>query len=176
MTNIEIGDAISMSPNAVTDGIMECVNNGVLKKTRSTHGHTYAMAFDEVVVVSEKAVSELSAIKKVSQGNRKLSPQQLMVGTLSRVMQMNIRMNNGRLVKLASQLIMSGYTSEVVEKIYGKGGVYWSQDWRGKNCQIPTEAAIRETVERFSRMIEESEVEMKNKSEIVGDNESGFNF
>ena len=54
-----------------------------------------------------------------------------------------------RFLKLGRDLIAAGATPGDVRTLYGQGGRYWLEDWRGKNGQRPSEHAIRETVTEY---------------------------
>lgn len=54
-----------------------------------------------------------------------------------------------RFLKLGRDLIAAGATPGDILALYGEGGRYWLEDWRGKNGQRPSEHAIRETVNDY---------------------------
>jgi len=54
-----------------------------------------------------------------------------------------------RFLRLGKELIAAGATPVDVRRLYGLGGRYWLEDWRGKNGQRPSEHAIRETVTEY---------------------------
>ena len=61
------------------------------------------------------------------------------------VLGIDSRLMGARVARLAAALGKLGATPEVVRQKYGRGGWYYAQDWRGKQGQLPGEAAVRET-------------------------------
>ncbi len=54
-----------------------------------------------------------------------------------------------RFLVLGKDLVAAGATPAWVRATYGEGGRYWSEDWRGKRGERPSEHAIRETVMEY---------------------------
>lgn len=64
---------------------------------------------------------------------------------------LKISSNFGRVGKLARDLARAGYKPEQITKIYGKGGIWYSQDWRGKKGDLPNMSSIAETIGELSK-------------------------
>lgn len=79
-----------------------------------------------------------------------LTPQQQMIHDLCHVMGMDDHLNGKRLARLASELLKQKYEPCQVISIYGAGGIYWRDDWRGQRGQTPNEIAVRETIAKLS--------------------------
>ncbi len=71
--------------------------------------------------------------------------QREMVGALCEVMGLDSRLMGARLARLAAALSRLGADPATVRSRYGRGGWYYANDWRGKQGQLPSEAAIRAT-------------------------------
>lgn len=78
---------------------------------------------------------------------RPLSEHQKMVGTLCALMPH--LSGPKRWVRLASELVRAGATAEFIAAVYGEGGRWYSDDWRGQRGQAPNETGIRETVVKW---------------------------
>lgn len=83
--------------------------------------------------------------KKVSP---KLQALRDMVGALCEVMNEDINLRFSRYAKFASQLTKTGYTPEQIAKVYGPGGWWYEEDWRGQQGERPNEGTIRETIKQ----------------------------
>jgi hypothetical protein len=68
---------------------------------------------------------------------------------LSKVTALDFDLNRADCLRDARALFKAGYTIEQVFKIYGKGGAWWSEDWRGKKGDYPRLRNIRETIAGF---------------------------
>ncbi len=73
------------------------------------------------------------------------SNQREMVGALCEVMGLDSRLMGARLARLAAALSRLGADPATVRLRYGRGSWYYATDWRGKQGQLPNEAAIRAT-------------------------------
>jgi hypothetical protein len=70
------------------------------------------------------------------------------VAAIAKVTQVNTtQVNYPRLAHLAKTLYLSKYTAETIQAVYGAGGAYWRDDWRGKKGQRPTLAAIQDSID-----------------------------
>jgi len=78
-----------------------------------------------------------------------LTAQQAMVSALAQVMDIDSMLNGARLATLGSLLFKRGGTPELVRSKYGRGGWYYSTDWRGKRGELPNEKSVRETWGRW---------------------------
>ena len=63
---------------------------------------------------------------------------------------MKIRSNWEALGRKARELILAGYTAEIIQDTYGPGGTWYRQDWRGRKGQHPNIADITKTVGELS--------------------------
>lgn len=72
-----------------------------------------------------------------------------LVGALSRVTGLDIKMHARRLGKSAKNLRVAGYTPEQVEDTFGEGGTWYSRDWRGKKGQKPTPELVVEQIKNL---------------------------
>lgn len=68
------------------------------------------------------------------------------VQALATVTNTDINLNYPRLAKEAKALVVAGYTSEQITKTYSPGGRWFNDDWRGQKGNIPSLAAIRDTI------------------------------
>lgn len=80
------------------------------------------------------------------------SLQQMMITALAEVMIMDIGLNATRLGHLASDLLKSGILPDTIRAIYGEGGVWYSEDYRGKQGEPPNESGIRGTIKKLHEM------------------------
>lgn len=73
------------------------------------------------------------------------------MNSLATITRQNITDNNrGRLLHFAKTLYLSKYTAETIQSIYGSGGAYWRDDWRGKKGQFPNLASIQDSIDRLA--------------------------
>lgn len=86
--------------------------------------------------------------------NSSTTPQQAMVGALSDVMGMDIKLNAGRLGKFASSLVDAGYDAETVMEIYSPGGAWYTEEYYGQQGQIPNQYNIKATIAKLSTLRE----------------------
>lgn len=117
---------------------------------------------------SKEAVGEiLSRIQSLSEHFRYLSPAvdpkteraefHKMVGTLAHVTGQDVELNKIRLLRPAKAMLLAGYTPSQIEQAYGDDGWWYKSDWRGKQGQLPTIAAIMTTIKQATGNTEQSE-------------------
>lgn len=68
------------------------------------------------------------------------------VHALANVTALDERMNYSSLSKVAKLLYQSEYTAEQVAKVYGHGGKWWTDDWRGRKKERPDVWVIPKTI------------------------------
>jgi hypothetical protein len=68
------------------------------------------------------------------------------VESLASVTGLDKKLNYGRLAREAKDLIQAGYSVDQVQAVYGAGGVWYSQDWRGQKGELPQVGVIRSTI------------------------------
>lgn len=82
------------------------------------------------------------------------TPQEVLtpiVNTIAEVTAQNVTSNNiPRLKHVAKTLYSSNYTADIIRSVYGPGGAYWRDDWRGKKGQRPNLAIIQETIDTLA--------------------------
>lgn len=62
----------------------------------------------------------------------------------------NMKTNYGRLAKTAGELHQAGYTAEQVISVFGPSGVWWSDDFRGRDKgSAPTPAQVASEIKRL---------------------------
>ena len=74
-----------------------------------------------------------------------------LVGALSKVTGLDIKMHAPRLGKQAKKLRVAGYTPKQIIDTFGKGGVWYSRDWRGKKGDRPSPELV---VEQITNLLE----------------------
>ena len=79
------------------------------------------------------------------------------VYVLADVMEMDATINFAKLARWGKVLHGGKYTPHQISKIYGYGGVYWKEDWRGKKGQLPNYSTITATIKSFTRAFKEKE-------------------
>lgn len=104
----------------------------------------------------EKELSPTQELTRVPFGEefeepkRKIPPSQTkpMQKALARVMGYDLKIgsNYSRTGRLAKELLRADYTPEQIESIYGPGGSWFREDWRGKKGELPNMASIAQTV------------------------------
>jgi len=167
-TNESLSKLCRLSANGVIQGVLECMERGILLRERVGSGFEYFLNLE-----GEKEPEQPLQPVLIKQMPAKKVPteQQLMVGALAKVTKRDVRMNASRFGKLASQLLSSGYTSEQILKIYGDGGIYWKEDWRvlkSANPQPPNESAIRDTIQQYAEKLNNDVVEVAVKTDGDG--------
>lgn len=62
-----------------------------------------------------------------------------MVGAICEVTHTDykIRRNAGQAARAAKELLAAGYTADDVRAVFGEGGWWYKEDWRGKQGQLP---------------------------------------
>lgn len=60
-----------------------------------------------------------------------------------------IQTNYGHLCREVKDLWLAGYTAADLHSLFGKGGVWYDQDWRGRRGQPPTIKQVRENIKRL---------------------------
>lgn len=115
----------------------------------STHSDKMS-ALEDIAMSPESLLNHQVNHKEPGRPPKTLTPQQAMVKALAEVMGIDDILNGARLAALASQLFKRGGTPELVQSRYGRGGWYYSADWRGKRGELPNEKAIRETWGRWT--------------------------
>jgi hypothetical protein len=88
----------------------------------------------------------------------KLNP---MIGALGDVLRwdMKISTNWSKPAKLAKGLVQAGYAPEDVMRIFGRGGVWYREDWRGKKGDAPTMKDISERIGEYAGRVERAGAE-----------------
>ena len=79
------------------------------------------------------------------------SPQQALVGALSEVTGMDVRLNGTRLGKAATKLAQAGVTADEIRQHYGPEGWWYKHDWRGKKNEAPRPEHVTETWGQWTR-------------------------
>lgn len=74
------------------------------------------------------------------------------VDAIEAVTGMDKRLNYARMARDAKKYHLAGYSANQILKIYGEGGIYWRDDWRGKQGQVPNTATINQTIARYASM------------------------
>ena len=69
-----------------------------------------------------------------------------LVNILAQVTRQDVTLNYGRLSREAKALQGAGYKPFQIEEVYGAGGAWWTDDWRGKQGQPPQIGVIRSTI------------------------------
>jgi hypothetical protein len=69
-----------------------------------------------------------------------------LVESLAVVTGLDKKLNFGRLAREAKDLFLAGYSADQVRAIYGAGGVWYVQDWRGRLGELPQLGIIRSTI------------------------------
>jgi len=78
---------------------------------------------------------------------KKLTPQQAMYKAIIDVCKLDEKLvPRGRFAKFSMALIAAGYTPEMLVDMYGDGGWWYREHWRGQQGNAPTEAHIRNTI------------------------------
>ena len=102
--------------------------------------------------IKDTQIPEIQKTGKSSKQNKpkkETIPQDVMrpfVNTLAMVTGMDKELNFSRLAKEAEALIKAKYTAQQVAMVYGKGGAWFTHDWRGQKGNKPEIAQIRPTI------------------------------
>lgn len=104
----------------------------------------------EYVPDEDPETPPLKTSSKVPQ--QQLRPMQQALG-LVMGFDMNISSNFGKVGRLSRDLLKAKYKPEDITRIYGRGGIWFTQDWRGKKGDLPNMASIAETIGNFSKRI-----------------------
>jgi hypothetical protein len=93
--------------------------------------------------------SEIPENRKNDKDNKNCVSRDLLnpfVESLASVTGLDKKLNYGRLAREAKDLIQAGYSVDQVQAVYGAGGVWYLQDWRGQKGELPQLGVIRSTI------------------------------
>lgn len=153
--------------NSLTNSIMKKLDNGLSRNSIIDYEETQqSLTVNRVNNVNKNVNKEVNLTtlssktddktnKEKEQKPKTLTEQQMMVGVLSRVTGLDVKIvaNRGRLGKDAKELVSANYSAENVEKLYTKGGWWYLNDWRGKKGQAPKLQDIKETIGIASKSV-----------------------
>ena len=83
------------------------------------------------------------------------------VFVLADVMGMDAKINFGKIKRWATVLDGAGYAPLQVSDIYSPGGLWYTDDWRGKKGDMPTIGHINDTIKRLSSVPDKEEDRQK---------------
>ena len=88
---------------------------------------------------------------------------------LNEVTGMDSMLNRSLITKSAGSLAQAGYNAGMVRSAFGKGGAWYSQDWRGKKGEVPTVKNVIENIAVLSRQSQSAsnEAELDQKRDQV---------
>ena len=108
-----------------------------IKKLRGTDKN-----FD-TKIVTKREVKITEPAKKSTNG------QYNMMSSIGDVCQMDVKLNNGQIGRVAKGLLKAGYTPAQISQFYSGESCWWYQhDWRGKLKNPPKPAQINETIKQ----------------------------
>lgn len=155
------------SRTTVIKAIQSLLGLGFLKRTPYRDSFKYALNREysvEIGLPSTKNVPPISTKSEHTKDNTtKDKPtkekkntytndlKKQFVYVLADIMEMDANLNFGKLAKWGKALHRNGYTPKQLSEIYGYGGVYWKEDWRGKDKkQTPNYATITDSIKKLS--------------------------
>ena len=105
---------------------------------------------DDIAVSKEPSLIKPSLNKPSKKNIYTNDIKKQFVFVLADVMDMDAGLNFPKLAKWGKVLHGNGYTPTQISEIYGYGGVYWKQDWRGKKGQPPNFSTITGTIKKLA--------------------------
>lgn len=155
--DIRLEDVIAHASDGKTSvysGIKELVDAGYMTRTevreRGQFGGVVYFIYDEPYTEkpdTEKPDTEnQTPTKNKLTKNKKPTPHQEMVGALDEVCQESLVLNGGHMNTLAKDLRGTGYTPEDVFRCFGKGGVWYTETYKGKKGVMPKLYDVRQQI------------------------------
>jgi len=127
------------------DGTFEWITNVYEEPTipqLSTHGLSINGKPPHIVNTEEVSTEKKKTLTPNGAAPKQPTPQQQMFEALAVVTGWDMRINKGRIGKVAAKLIKAKYSAELVKKEYGPGGWWYREDWRGKKGEMPSSPEI----------------------------------